>query len=887
MTRSDRATFVLLSAALAACQGNGSDIGPKLATLPSASCKVVVLDDQGRGVVAARATVGGATALTGRNGRGDFFAEPRGRQLVDVDGSNAAAVAGDRLARVRFAATILGQDLPAVVFLPGLPDSSSATLPLGTQAGATTVTAPAGGRLTVPAGTSIGSDVAAATMVALRTGDLQASHVPGNLPAATAGALLTGRVFCVDPTDVTFTPAANLDVSDDLGLGAAATATLFHLDPVTGEWGAVQSGLAAAAGRIVAPATIARGGLYVFGAEVPAASLSGRVVLANGTPATGMLVTVDGVPVASDAAGRFVVTNVAGALADGSPRNAVVELCAGGDWLPVRLGNTFAITPGASLDVGDLGLDTTLAGNIRVQQVRNGRAETLRVARLSSTCDPVAMVTLCDAKGQAWFEDVPALWFGFQEGRPIDAQDVFYSQSIGFLPEGRRWLDSYQFFDERPWFIGSRRARALLLDAVGGGPVCDTVLVQGEVAGAGFVGKSTESGVFFVDRDFGGRATASLRTQRDGQTLVHAFSIERPSAEKLELPIRRVLRTPLGVFDRHGLVAGTLVGADPAREQRLRTTRQLELQEWWDDVVEGIPIASALPIDVDPAVTHAAFQAGVAVAGGHLAASELTSPGGLLTLQKVGIVADLVPTEAATIAQDIALDLPATSTFTAAGSLAGADPAIDVAQMTVDLAVQQPSGRVIDVVRGLRGNHAANGNDLQFVVPSLAGALPGHLWLAMLRGDFASGGAMLHLRSLQTLPALQPRVLPAFPTLTAPAAGAAVAASGFPIDFVLPAGALYGTIELRSELAGDTLLWQIVVPPDLTQFTFVTLPAEADTPLAAGRSYTLTVSAYFGASVLDGSEDRYRDLSGFLQSIGAAEIGVTQVTRRSIPLTTN
>ncbi|MBL8730297.1 MAG: carboxypeptidase regulatory-like domain-containing protein [Planctomycetes bacterium] len=886
---------VLSAALLAACQGDGSDIGPKLAALPSESCKVVVLDDLGRGVVEARATVAGRTALTGRNGRGDLASSPRGRQLVDVDGSHAAAVAGDRLGRVRFAATIVGPDLPAVVFLPDLPDGSSAALALGTQAGATTVTAPSGGRLTVAAGASVGSDDPAATTVTLRTGALQASHVPGDLPAATAGALLTGAVFCIDPPGVTFTPAADLDVADDLGLGAAGTATLFRLDAVTGEWTAVRSGLAAAAGRIQAPNAVAGGGCYVFGVDVPAASLAGRVVLPTGAPVPGTIVTVDGRATTSDAAGRFVVTNVPGARADGSARNAVVELFAGGSWLPARVGSTFAITPGADLDVGDLGLDTTEAGNVRVQQVRRGRAEVLRPTRLGATCEAVAQATLGDAAGQALFEDMPARWFGFQDGRPIDGQNVFYSQGIGFLDPGRRWFDTYQFFDERPWFLGSRRTRALVTDSVGGGPQCDVTLVRGSVAGEGRIGISNESGSFFVDRDFSGRATATLRTERDGQVLVHAFSIERPNGDHLELPIQRVLRRPLAAFDRHGLVAGTLTGADPARQHRLRATRRLDLQEWWDDVVEGIPIASSLPIDVDPATTHAAFQAGVSVAGGHLVATELTSPGGLLTLQKVGLVADLVPTEGATIARDIALDLPATTTFTLTEVLVSPPP-IDLSTMTLALAVLQPTGRVIDVVRGLRGNH--NGSplpsfNLTFQLPSLTGGLQDHKWLAVLQGSLATANGTIRTSAMVALPLATSPGFPSpfgfrgVPDVTAPADGGAVPATGFTVDFALPSGALYGTLELRSATAGETLLWQVVVPPDLTQFAFVTLPAEAATPLVAGRSYTLTVSAYFGTSVLATSGDAYRDLSGFVQSIGATELGVTQVTRRSLTLTTN
>lgn len=888
MSRSDRSLVVVsMLAGLAACAGDGSDIGPKLSALPNESCKVVVLDDLGRGVVEARATVGGATARTGRNGRGDFLDSPRGRLLVDVDGGNGAAVAGDALGRVRFAATITGPDLPAVVFLPDLRASGTALVDLGTQAGAVTVTAPNGGMLTVAAGASVGSDDATATTVALRVGDLQPQHVPGDLPAASSGALLTGRVFCVDPPGVTFTPAADLDLPDDLGVGAAAVAKLHRLDPLTGEWAVVQSGLAAAGGRLQAAAAVATGGTYVFGVDVASATVLGRVQQLDGTSLPGTMVTIDGTRVVTDVNGRFAVTDVPAALADGSPRSCVLELFAGGDWLPVRTGTTVPITAGATLDLGDMSFDTKAAGNVRVQQIRRGRADALRIARLSTTDDAVALATFGDQQGQSVFEDVPALWFGFQDAQPVDGQFVFYGQGIGFLERGRRWFDAYQFLDKRSWQVGSRRSRILITDATGGGPLRDAALVRGTFEGGAFVGRSNESGSFFVDRDVSGRATATLRSARDGRTIVHAFSIERPNGDHLELPLQRVLRTPTGAFDRHGLVTGTLTGADPARDHRLRTTRRLDLQEWWDDVVEGVPLASSLPIDVDPATTHAAFQAGVALPAGHLVATELTSPGGVVTLQRVGLLVDVLPTEGDVIARDLALDLPATQTFVAAGVLAGADPAIDVAQLQVDLAVQQVSGRVVDVVRGLQGNHAANGNDLAFTLPSLAAAAPDDLWLAMVRGDFASGGDTLQVRSLQLLPTTQPRVLPAFPAMTAPVAGATVAATGFAVDFTLPAGALYGRIELRSEQAGETLLWQVLVPSDLTQFAFVALPIDADMPLVAGRSYTLTVSAYFGTSVLATSDDPYRDLSTFVQAIGATELGVTQVTRRSITVTAN
>lgn len=91
--------------------------------------------------------------------------------------------------------------------------------------------------------------------------------------------------------------------------------------------------------------------------------------------------------------------------------------------------------------------------------------------------------------------------------------------------------------------------------------------------------------------------------------------------------MRQVLRTSLGAFDRHGIVEGTLVGANSARQHRLRTTRRIEPQEWWEDVVEGRALYASLPIDIDPATTHAEFRTGVASGGGHLVVTELNTAG--------------------------------------------------------------------------------------------------------------------------------------------------------------------------------------------------------------------------------------------------------------------
>lgn len=894
VARARAATAALLL--LAACGvGDGSDIGPRLPKLPDASSKVVVLDDTGRGVVGASVTVGNARALTGRNGRGDLLANPRGNVLVAVDAANGAAVAGDELGGYRFATSLATQDLPAVLFVPDLPAAATAVLDAGTQAAATTITSTGGASVTVASGSSVGVPGGAAA-VAVRLGDLQAQHLPGDLPVATSGAWLFGRGLLVDAGGAggaTFTPPADLDLPDDLALGTG-TASLFRLDPDTGAWGPVAAVATASAGRIVAPGAVAGGGIYVCAAPVAATSVRARVVDPVGTVLREVLVRVDQRLAVSGGDGRFDVDGVPATLADGSARSALVELFAGGSWLPARVATTVAVGA-APVDAGDLVLDTVQAGNVRTQQVLQGRAVRRVPSRLSTLRGSVAIATTSDENGQTTFEDVPAEWFGWQDGRVLDVNDVLYSQSLPFLDRGRRWLDVSQFFQRRNWYQGGRRSRTYVSDAFGGGPIEKAGVCQGSTPGEGRNGITTESGTIYVSRDFGERATATVRTERDGQVIVSGYSIVNPNGEHVELPLQRVLRTPLGAFDRHGLVAGTLVGADPALQHELRVTRTLSLQEWWATIAEGAPEPSSVPLDLDPAVTHAGFVSGVPVPFGNLAASECASPGGLKTLQKVGIAADVAPAEGQRTALDLPLDAPVDDGISFIGALAGASAELDVSQLSLALALLQPTGRVVDVVRGLRGNHTAAGSDLSFTFPSLVGPLAGQGWCALLDGSYASNGTTVRCSAVITIPrgstlAQLPRGAVSFgefPTISAPANGATVPASGFAVAFALPANALHGEVELRSDAPGETLVWRILVPRQEAAFDFVRLPSDFVTPLVAGRTYSLTVSACFGDGVVIERDDPYGDLSTFAQSIGTTERGVAVVMRRTIQITTN
>lgn len=871
--------------ALAACDaGAGSDIGPRFTALPNTSSRAVVLDDQGRGVTGARITLADsdASTLTGRNGRGDLLVPLRARERVRVQVDDAAATAGDVLGGYVVSLACPGQDLPQVLFVPDLPDAASATIPTGTQTATTTIAGVGGASLQVANGSSVGTVDAAAT-VTLRLGELQRVHLPGELPNVDGQALLFSRGVLVAPATTTFAPGATLEVPDDLV--PTGSVSLFRLDPDSGLWGDTGIAAVAAGGRLVASGIVA-GGLYTFAIPVDAANVRGRVLATDASPVPDVLVRVDQIQTTTDADGRFAVDFVAAVLGDGSGRSATIELFAGGSWLPVRRATTVAVAPG-DVDAGELTLDTLRAANVRVQQIVRGRGDGLQPLRLSSQSGDVAVCLTSDEIGQGIVEDLPNGFFGFQSGRPLNRAELLYGQVVSLFQDDRRWLDASQFLQRRGWIAPGRRARAYVCDALGGGPIRDASVVVGRVPGQGLVSKTGDGGSVFIDRDADGRATASHRHVRDGRTIVHAFSIEDPFGDHLEMTLQRTLRTPVAAFDRHGLVQGSLTGVDGTREHSLRATRRIDLQEWWSELVDGEQAAARLPIDVDPATTHGAFVAGVPSAGGHLAAIEFTSSGGVRTLQKVGLLQDVVPVEGERIARDLPLALPAATAFDVVGALSGLAPEIVVADLRADLALLQPSGRVVDVARDLALTSAV-GDDLRVTLPALAGDLATSQWLALLRSSSSSGGVTSSHATLLTLPDTGGTTrLPSFPTLSSPAPGATVAASGFTVTYAVPASARYATIELRSENGGETLLWQVLLPPTTSTFAFVTLPLDVPTPLLAGRTYTLTLSAFFGDGLLATSVSPYDDLSTYPQSVGSAALGIRQVARRAITITAN
>lgn len=869
---------------LTACQGDGSDIGPRLERLPDLSFQVVVLDDQDRAVSGARVSVAGhaGSAVTGRAGRANLRADLRGARRIRVDAGAASATDADRLVSLGFVCDLLPGEPPAPIHLPDTAGSPELTLAAGAQPSAVVLGAGAAhlATLSIAAGSAV-SDGAAGS-VTLRWGALASHHLPWNLPAASAGALLVGAGIHLDPVTAELAPAATLRMLNDLQVPDGTPVMLLHLDPDLGTWRTAASGVAQ--GSDLVAAGVARGGLYAFAVEIAStAVVTGRVVDAAGRAVDGALVRVDAMTARTASDGRFALAGLAAVDGAGTPRTVVLQVRGGHRHLPVAVQASATLAAGGSSDVGDVALTTTFAGDLRALQVVRSRAAPFQRCGIGSLDGNVARVGLADAEGVCVLEDIPAGYFGFTQGLPIDGLLTYRSDGIGFLAAGRSYFDIQQFHQEHAWVAGTRSARVRVVDEIAGGPM-RAAIVEGARPGAGLRGVTREAGVLFVGRRADGRATAAAATASDGRTVTAAFSVVRPDSEFLDLPLARADRAPPGRFDRHGLVRGTVAGADPTAERRLRATRLLAAGEWYDAVLQVRSVASALPVKADAADPTAAFRVGVGQPAGNVCVVQGSITAGRFTMERMGLLAGLVVPDGTEQVVSLALDAPADTAHTLPAALDGLHGGIAVADLRVDLGLQRPDATVVDAARDLGGNHAAAGQDLRLMLPDLAGPRAGHQWLVCVTAAAAAvpGVAQRTVHRLAGPTGAAVSFL-GVPDITEPADGATVAADGFRVGFAVPAGTTYLTLELQGELGGDTRVWRVVLPPEPTTFDFVRLPAEVPTPLLAGRSYTLTLTAWrIDAGPIAQRRDIYAAVTGFWFGIDAAERGVTAASSRTI-----
>lgn len=901
-----RSCIALLALLLGACQGDGSDIGPEIAELSTIDYRVLVRDDLGRPVVNARVSIEGfgETGATGTRGRAIVGTRPTGTRRLTVDGTHGSAVTSDRLGQLTFAALMPdGDELPYVVYLP---DTSGSTPPVGPPLMVGTAmaqwilddTASSGAIVAIPAGTSVGG--VTGPTVELRTGGLLSRHLPGDPPVPASGARLWGAGVLIDPVAITFSPGVALSMPNDLGLPAAATAELFWLDPSTGVWTQVGTGTVdPGATRIVAlVGSVASGGLYAFATPVaPTTVLTGRLLDLDNNAVEGALVRVRGATTRSLSDGTFVLPAVAAVDGSGAPLAVTIEVHAGRDWDPTSVSTMMTLTPGQQALPNDLLFDTARVGIVRLQLVHRGRVDPGRRLRFSSAEGLTRGIGIGDDGGLVTYSDQRGGAFsGVLTSRVLNDDELLVSEAVFFMP-AEHHLDVQVFTQQTGWWTGRQRnggTGTFVRDALGSGPVRFAGVVSGAPPDQNFV-STTESGGF-ANANYGdvGQATASVKTSSDTVTVTSAFTTVDIDTARIELPVERAQSTFGGGFVPHGLVAGQLQGATGGKIHRVRTSRSFDLDDWYEEVFLGKSVLGAVPVKEDPSATGmTAFRVGVPTPVGHLAAVEGIAGGGTFTLERVGLLPRLQPTPGGELQQDVVLDMPATTPFVSPLATLNLHGSLSTADLTFDLAHQLSDGTLLDVVRGVDGNMtfgSPSTDDVTFALPALGGVLSGARHLVAFGGTATSGGKTVTQRTFIPFTATAgPTVrMLDVPDIVSPAPGATVSGSGFSVQFTIPISTLYTIVDLRAQTGSEERVWTAVLPASIDTFEFRQLPSEAEQPLAAGYTWTLTVTAArVETGPLSNVTDAYRRVVQNFVGIGPAEREVNAYSSTSIQVTTN
>jgi len=890
-----RAAVVLALLALASCrQGTGSDIGPILERRPTEDWRVLVRDDQGRAVSGATIAVEGIAkrAVTGRSGRAQVLGRPSGRRTITIDATNGSASDSDRLGTLSLTAETGGSDeLPFVVFVPDLAASTGLLLPTGVQGAASTLddTASSGAKVTIDFGATVASG--AASTVSIRTGKLSVGHHPP-LPSPALGALLCAGAIAVDPPNLTISPAATLSVQNDLRVTPGNSADVYYLDPTNGSWTALGIATPTDGGaRLTATGVVTRGGLYAFSTTVgTTTTIDGRVVDFRGAARGGVLVSVGEARSRTGNDGTFVLENVGSTWADGSPRTLGFEAYGGRTLRSARRADSIVLVPG-TLSLGDRVLDAPRVGTVRMLQVSRGDRDPGRRMRVSSVYGLSYGISIGDDRGEVTFEEQEIGENSTNTSWILDDNNYHLTEATNELQGRDNDLELRLFTREQPYWQGRPRGTAVYpLDKFGSGFIGLAQVSRGQAPGQGFVDSTRISRPVTVDFGEFGEVLVSMETASEGRSVVCASAFVDPDSGRSEMPLERALREPIGAFDRHGRVIGSLVGGGgPGTTTKVRATRRLCLDDWFDATWYGRATTGAVPRKLDPEVSGGAtFDIGVPAPKGNLVALSGTTSAGIFRLDKLGWEQNLVPVEGNVIARDVALTSRCDTSYTLPAALRNVHAALAASDFTIDLGAELVDGTILDLARAVGGNHVASGEDLVFTLPSLAAAGASR-WLVTLEASKPVGSKTISQRTFvpvrgTTAPTV---TLLGVPDITSPTPGALVPATGFTVSYTVPTGTSYVEVELRSEVTGETRVWHAVVHPSYGSYTFRELSRECAQPLTAGRNWTLTVTA---ARIETGpftrQEEIYNRCTTSWIGLGEATREVNALSSTTIPVTT-
>lgn len=846
---------------LVACKGDGFDIGPKLEKLPDESFRALVRDDAGRAVVNARATIlahPGAVVRTRRDGLADWYLRLDGGHVVSIETTGATARQGDLLLGLRYAFDAVASDqLLPVIHLVDVGDSVTLQLDAGPLAAQATLAALSGARFDLPAGTSI--DFGGAVRETLRMGELRHDHLPP-LRLVDGRPALVSRGVQLHPTTTTFAPGIHLTLPNDLGLAAGAPADLYELDPSDGTWRVLGRGEANGAATeitTIAP-VVTRASLLAFAVAAPAvAGFRGRLLESDGLRAIARArVRSNQVVVETDSEGRFELSGVPVVSASGAARPASIAFTGGRTHRPATIERSFDAVSGQLLDVGSLSLDIEGVADLRTLALARGDLQAFVTVGIGSVEHGNGAMGVTLADGTIDFPAIDDRYVGFLATvpDPKDVRRVFSLDGRVFVPSGRRNLDLPLFFATEPWTSdNSGGAVVIPVDAETGSRLADVYIHRRRANTDEFIEKTFADQEFRAEIAGATEVVASLESSGAGRRIVSAHSADHIDVRRVELPLLRVQRAPIGAFEPFGVLYGDLrspfqpgSGIPLATQWRARVTGVENTDRWLDAALADRSLAPATPVELDPGLSNGSeFRIGLPSRGAHVSFAWGDYVGGRLEVHALAPLFGVVlaaGTELRYVPNGRSV-LPCNHEFVARGALAGLDASIPPTALRTELAYALGDGRAIEVLRGHDGNLSASGQDAVLRLPPLSPFSSSFHWLAVIGGQTDVGGVVRTQRAVFALDGTDGPANPqlALPEIVTPLHGQQVGVAGFEVRFVAPQGTLYVLLHLRGESAGELRDWKAIVQPELGSFTFRRLPS-GPAVLAPG-DYTLEVTA--------------------------------------------
>jgi len=292
----------------------------------------------------------------------------------------------------------------------------------------------------------------------------------------------------------------------------------------------------------------------------------------------------------------------------------------------------------------------------------------------------------------------------------------------------------------------------------------------------------------------------------------------------------------------------TSSGSIAGDTRQVRASGGLTRQDFYDEVFLGGSNNQDVPVQLEPAMpppgTGPHYRLGIPQGLGHLVAVEGDTSDGRLKLLRFGIEAGFEVLEGTGAVQNLDLDLTGETDFLISGADTNRDGAFTDADMKFDVAAELPTGLVVNIARNAEPNSTPGTPGI--ALPDLVSWEAGFTnYIVGYGASKPSGSGTISQRVFARLDGItvpyveQLRV----PDIT-PAASTPI--DGFTVQIGGTSEAHYVVLTLRHESSTEIRDWTVVLPSDVTEYTFHQFPSQMPSVLAQEPSekkvWTLTAT---------------------------------------------